>query len=165
LAKYPRGRISLAASAAARRFQQPADATKELHDHFNAWTGGLSSYALQVTFALIGANWALHGSQIFDDRWATLSMTVAILYLAIRLVLYGAMVLVTWYRHRYADADKQRWAQEFHESADKESAWPYSRWNDIIGATLHWLHVILPLTCGVLLLVSISPNLCFHDGC
>jgi hypothetical protein len=143
----------------ARRFQQATDATKELHDHFNAWTTGLSGYALQVTFALIGANWALHGSQIFGDRWATLSITVAILYLAIRLALYGAMVLVTWYRHRYADADKKRWSREFRENADKESPWPYSRWNDIIGATLHWLHVILPFACGVLLLVSIWPKL------
>jgi hypothetical protein len=60
-------------------------ATSELHDHFGSWTAGLGKYGLQVTFALMAANWAVHGSNaaLLQNPWARWSMVIAVAYLAL----------------------------------------------------------------------------------
>lgn len=141
----------------ARRFDTPMAATKELHEHLNAWTSGLSQYALQLVLALIGANWAIHQSTggILQNVWAKWSIAVAIAYLAFRLCFVGLMVLLTWMQHRHADCDKRRWATEFHANAEGVSPWPYTPGIERIGKAFHALHFSVPLASGVLLLFGL----------
>jgi hypothetical protein len=141
----------------ARRFKSAADATSELHDHFGAWTGGLGKYGLQVVFALMAANWALHGSDasLLHNTWARSSMVVAVLYLGLLLLSMGFMVLLSWQRREYADEDKKRWAAEFKKSADGPSPWPYTETIERLGNVMAVLHVLGPLLSGTLLLASI----------
>ena len=142
---------------AARRFKTAADATSELHDHFGNWTAGLGKYGLQIAFALMAANWALHGSNaaLLRNPWAKWSMVVAVVYLALLLLSIGYMVRLSWQRREYADADKARWAAEFEANADRPSAWPYSPAMEHAGNAMAVLHVLGPLVSGALLMVSI----------
>lgn len=146
-----------AAEEAARRFKSAGNAASELHDHFGNWTAGLGKYGLQVTFALMAANWAVHGSNaaLLQNPWAKWSMVTAVAYLALLLLSMGTMVRESWLRREYADRDKARWAREFAATADGPSAWPYSAAMERLGNIMAVLHVLGPLVSGALLLISI----------
>lgn len=141
----------------ARRFKSAAEATSELHDHFGSWTAGLGKYGLQVTFAVMAANWALYGSNaaLLQNPWAKWSMVTAVAYLTLLLLSMGYMVWQSWARRQYADTDKARWAREFKATADRPSAWPYSASMEHLGNVMAALHVLGPLLSGTLLLISI----------
>lgn len=141
----------------ARRFKEPGDAARELHVHFGDWSSGQAKYALQLTFALMAANWALHGTTtaILDNRWATWSMVAAIAYLAVFHGLMSWLVRLSRRQHRYADADKRRWASEFAANAGAQSDWPYTPWMERVGTFMYWAHLVGPLLCGALLLCSV----------
>jgi hypothetical protein len=141
----------------ARRFESAADATSELHEHFGAWTAGLGKYGLQVAFALMAANWALHGSNtgLLQNPLAKWSMIIAVAYLGLLLLSMAFMVHQSWLRRQYADADKARWLEEFKAVATQPSAWPYTPSMERTGNVMAALHVLGPLLSGALLLVSI----------
>lgn len=140
------------------RFESAGDAAKELHEHLNAWTSGLSRYGQQAAFALIAANWAVHGtrSAILSNQFAKWSIAVALLYLGTHLLLVGFLVFLVRRRHRYADDDRSRWMQDFaRESKKKRSAWPYTNCIERTGEVMWCLHVIGPALSGVLLVISL----------
>jgi len=141
----------------ARRFKSAADAAAELHEHFGNWTAGLGKYGLQVAFALMAANWALHGANatLLHNPWAKWSMITAVIYLALLLLSMGFMVRESWLRREYADVDKARWAREFRAAADRPSPWPYSAAMERMGNLMAVLHVLGPMLSGALLMISI----------
>ena len=146
----------------ARRFASAGDAARELHVHCSDWSVGLGKYGLQIAFALMAANWALYGSQkgILSNPLAKASMAVGFVYLALFLMLAASMFIQLRLRHRYADADKARWTQEFEAAAGKESPWPYTQAVELTGNSMHVLHFVGPLIMGYLLLLStlLAPN-------
>ena len=147
---YPKGRHFSSLADNANVYATPADGVKELVEHFHAWTSGLSGYSMQATFALIGANWALHESAdaVATDANARLSLVIAVAYLAVRLVLYGLMVWFTWYQLAYAERDKNSWAREFKESLQEKGCWPYLPAIHWVGHILHVLNVVGPTLAG-----------------
>ncbi len=145
------------ASADARRFAKAGDGTKDLVEGYNAWTSGLAKHALQVGFALIGANWALYGTQagILSNGWATSSLFVAIGYLVLQLVLMQLMCILHKRRHDYAEHDRDRWANEYDAAANKKSDWPFTKGIIRLGKLMTWLNVCVPVLSGALLFASV----------
>ena len=140
----------------ARRFQEPGDATRELFEGFNDWSSSLKSYGLQAAYALIAANWAMHGvtDTILSNSWAKWSMVIAVGYIGIHLALAGWMTCLCRRRCTYADADKRRWRIEYNVYETQGSPWPYTQWIQWLGGSIRFLHVVGPLTSGALLIAS-----------
>lgn len=145
------------ASADARRFSKAGEGTKDLVEGYNAWTSGLAKHALQVGFALIGANWALYGTQagILSNGWATASLFVAIGYLVLQLVLMQLMCMLHKRQHDYAEHDRDRWANEYDAAANTKSDWPFTRSIIRLGKVMTWLNVCAPVLSGALLFASV----------
>jgi hypothetical protein len=139
-----------------RRFTTPGDATRELYEGFNAWTKSLSDYGLHAAYALIAANWAIHGvaKEILANPWAKYSMVAAVGYLGAHLLAAGCMVLLYKRRAIYADHNKDRWDKEFHDNREKASPWPYTNLIQILGALIQFLNAVGPLTSGACLVAS-----------
>ena len=64
------------------RFESAGEAAKELFDGFNVWSGGVSTYGAQTSYAIIAANWAVYGSadKILSNKLAVFSMIIIILF-------------------------------------------------------------------------------------
>lgn len=139
----------------AGRFDSAGDAAKEVHEHLNAWTSGLSRYGQQAAFALIGANWAVNGtrSAILSNGYAKWSMAFAVGYLGLHLFLVGIFVAMVRQRHVYVDKDPSRWIREFR-AAQAQSPWPYTACINRTGEFMWFLHMIGPVLSGVLLVTS-----------
>lgn len=139
-----------------RRFATAGDGTKDLYEGYNAWTSGLAKHALQVTFALIGANWALYGTQagILSNGWATASLFIAVGYLVLQLGLMLTMAIWHFCQHEYAEANRSRWEEEFNAAADTKSDWPYTKSIIRLGKFTPWLNLCAPALSGVLLFGS-----------
>jgi hypothetical protein len=144
-----------------RRFKNAGEAAKEVHTAYNDWTSSLGKHGLQLTFALMAANWALHGTtkSILDDWLSTASMLIALAYLTAFLSLTYWLVHEHRKCHDRTDADKVSWAKEFQESASSKSSWPYTKRCETLGDTLHFLHFAAPVSCGALLVMSVFWNL------
>lgn len=142
---------------APRRFKDAGDASKELYDDFGAWTASLGKYALQLAFALMAANWALHGSSknILDNPWATASMFCAVLYLTAFVVLMRLRTEEVRRQYEYAEGNKDLWHQEYLDNLQIDSRWPYTKRCEDLAGLLQWLHFLGPLLCGLLLLISV----------
>lgn len=139
-----------------RRFSKASDATKELYEGYNAWTGGISKLALQSVFAIIAANWAVHGhAGILGSVFAKLSIALALAYLAI--LLGCALLLVRDYgqRFKYAEADRMRWLSEFEREERQSTEWPYTRRIERIGGFLSGSAFAVPITSGACFLLSL----------
>ena len=93
-----------------RRFETAGDASKELFDGFNDWCGALSSYSVQTAYAILAANWAVHGTAnaILNNIPAKLSMVVVILFLGLHLLGLRWMALLYKNRSEYANVDEER---------------------------------------------------------
>lgn len=144
-----------------RRFKNAGEAAKEVHTAYNDWTSSLGKHGLQLTFALMAANWAFHGTtkSILDDWLSTASMLIALVYLTTFLALTYWLVLEHRKCHERTDADKIVWANEFQKSASGKSSWPYTKTCETLGDTLHFLHFAAPVSCGALLVMSVFWNL------
>lgn len=147
-----------ASSSASRRLSSASAAALELHQHWGEWSAALGKFALQASFALMAANWAIHGSQrgILANDFAKWSMAIGFIYLGVLLALIAIQVHLLKERHSYADSDRDRWQQEFdRDSVNVGSAWPYTLKIDFVGDLMRYLHITAPLAMGVLLLVSV----------
>ncbi|MBX3625031.1 MAG: hypothetical protein KF892_08480 [Rhizobacter sp.] len=124
----------------------------------NSWTAGFSKHAGQMVFAVMAANWALHGTGILRSERATTSMALCIVYLSAQLVLMGFNVYVLDSRHRYAAKNRSDWLKEFEERAGSGDSWPYTKGLERSGRIQRFLNLALPLLAGLLLLFSTLPT-------
>ncbi|MBK6008681.1 hypothetical protein JJB11_21480 [Ramlibacter ginsenosidimutans] len=137
-----------------RRFKSATEATKELHEAYNAWTAGVSKLAVQAAFGCIAANWAVHGHAGIIANWAaTLSVIGAVAYLASVLLVAWALIREYEVRYKYADEDKERWKREFESEHD--TAWPYTDAIERVGRWYSRLGIYLPLASGALFVLSL----------
>jgi hypothetical protein len=74
-----------------RRFENAGEAGKELQQAFDDWCSILTTHSLNATYAVIAANWAVHGrpKAILDNVWSKWSMTVALVFLGLNLLMTG----------------------------------------------------------------------------
>lgn len=71
-----------------RRIENPGKALNELYTGFNDWSSIVTNRSIEASFALIAANWAVHGSadNILHNFWAKSSLITIIVFLGANLV-------------------------------------------------------------------------------
>lgn len=140
-----------------RRFKNVGEASKELFEGFNKWCSVLSSHSLQAAYAIIAANWVVHGNAnaILDNIFAKLSMAITIGFLGLNLL--GARWMTVLYKKRceYANENKEQWEKEFEEAAQVTSSWPYTKLIENLGFWLRLLKAWAPVIAGILFILSL----------
>jgi len=138
----------------AREFSSAGEALKKLGQDFNDWSSILTSHSVQLAYAIIAANWAIHGStQSLLDNWlAKLSMAVILFYLGANLLTTRCMVGMHYNQYLYADKNPDRWQKEFEEN---KRFWPYTERIEYLGVGMRFFKVWLPIIAAVLLIFSL----------
>jgi hypothetical protein len=144
-------------STASDLYASPSEALKAVRDDYLYWTGKLSDTSLQLSYAVIAANWAAFGSVngILASFWSKLSVLLVIVALGVSVV--GAKLVGESLRDRiqYAEADLSRWSAEFKENACKRSSWPFTQKIDRLGRILRETRTWLPLVAGLLFVIGL----------
>lgn len=137
-------------SATTRRFDTAGDASRELFESFNKWSGAVGSYGVQTAYAVIAANWAVFGTTkvIVDNCWAKYSLGVAVGFLAIHLICTDWISRLCDQRIKYANRDQKRWQKEFEDKNTPASSWPYTKKIERIRNFLRFLKVWVPVVSG-----------------
>ena len=140
-----------------RRFQNSGEASKELFNGFKDWCSALATYSLQTAYAIIAANWAVHGvtNTILNNLFAKLSIGTIIGFLGLNLLCTGWMALLYQNRSDYTDEDRERWENEFKEAAKKPSPWPYTKLIQGLGLSLRILRTLTPIIAGLFFILSL----------
>jgi len=141
-----------------RRFGSAGAACAELLTGFNTWTKSLTEYGTKAAYALIAANWAVHGAAgkvILQNLWSSLSIGAAALLLAVHVLVVWAMGYLHGQRVDYAVTDPTRWEREFNDPKNITSTWPYTALIENLGTFNRWLLVVLVLVSGTCFIISL----------
>jgi hypothetical protein len=141
-----------------RRFGSAAEATKEIHERYNVWSSGLSSHSLQATYAIIAANWAVHGStagEIISNKCALLSIIIAVGFLGFNICLTSWLTENLKDRLNFINADNDRWAKEFGNPENIKGPWPYTKTANTLSFILHKLRLLAPVTAAGFFIASL----------
>ena len=139
-------------------YASPSEALKTVRDEYLYWTGKLTDTSLQLSYAVIGANWAAFGSVngILASLWSKLS--VGIVIFALGLNVGGAKWMGESLRKRidYAESDGSRWKGEFDDNVGKLSHWPFTEGSDSLGRVMREAKTWLPLIAGIFFIVALA---------
>jgi hypothetical protein len=71
-----------------KRYDNPGKALEQLQSDYNRWSSLLTENSIKISYALIGANWAVHGStgQLLINQYAKFSMITILIFLGINLI-------------------------------------------------------------------------------
>lgn len=159
------GASDASSSLRTRRYKFPSDAIQELYQGFNTWSVALATYGIHAAYALIAANWAVHGSTnaILANPLAKASLAVVAGFLGLNLLCTGLMTWLYKRRCMYADQDKERWKDEFEQVSVGPSPWPYTHLIQGLGEFMRVLRIFAPSAGGVLFILSLffgAPSVC-----
>jgi hypothetical protein len=140
-----------------RRFENAGDATKELFEGFNDWSGAVSTYGIQTAYAVIAANWAVYGNAqtILNNPWAKASMAIIIGFLGVNLLCIGLMTWLYGKRCTYANENNKRWQEEYERENRRSSSWPYTTFIERLGDFMRLLKVWAPVIGGVIFIIGL----------
>jgi hypothetical protein len=139
-------------------YASPSEALKAVRDEYLYWTGKLTDTSLQLSYALIAANWAAFGSVngILASFWSKLSVALVIIALGVSVA--GAKWVGESLRAQieYAEADGSRWEAEFKVNAGTRSPWPFTRAIDSLGRWMREAKIWLPLIAGLSFIIALA---------
>jgi hypothetical protein len=138
-------------------YQSPIEALKAVREDYHYWTGKLTETSVQLSYALIAANWAVFGSvdKILASFWSKLSITLVVVGLGFTVAAAKGMGEILRNRIEYAEADTARWQNEFTETSGKRVAWPFTDRADSLGRWMREAKTWIPLAAGVSFLVAL----------
>jgi hypothetical protein len=121
------------------------------------WTGKLTDTSLQLSFAIIAANWAVFGSVagVLASFWSKLSIALVIVALGFSLAAAKWMGELLRSRVGYAESDLSRWASEFKATSGKCDPWPFTSAIDSLGWGMRATKTWLPLIAGISFLIAL----------
>jgi hypothetical protein len=141
-------------------YTNATDGLKSVRDDYLYWTGKLTESSLQMSFAVIAANWAVFGSlqRVFSSCWAKTSLSLVVLCVASNLV--GAKVMGELHKKRadYAAEDLERWNRAYEASIGRRDPWPFTVGIEILGRVLREIRTWLPLLGGVAFFIALFTN-------
>jgi hypothetical protein len=138
-------------------YASPADATKAIQERYNYWTGKLNDVSLQLSFAVIAANWAVFKTpdSVIRNCWSRTSIAIAILGIV-------ANLLATWLigdalakRVGDAEADLARWELEYLSNTGRKTEWPFTKRMVAFAKVVRLIRIIIPITAGGVLLIGL----------
>lgn len=141
-----------------RRFHSATAALNQLSSDFNDWCEILTLHSVQAAYAIIAANWAVHGRATLTNDWSLWSLTVVIAFLAANLGLTSLMIRSHFKQFAYAELNPKQWQQEYLQYESRtggKSYWPYTRGIEYLGVSLRLLKTFAPLVAAVLFIVSL----------
>jgi hypothetical protein len=138
-------------------YESPTEALKAVRDDYLYWTGRLTDTSLQLSFAVIAANWAAFGSvdAILTSSWAKLSIVLVVLSLGMSVVVAHWMGTLHFKRIVYAESDSDRWKQEYSVAAGKRDPWPFTSTIEQLGRVQRRFKTWLPVGAGISFLIGL----------
>jgi hypothetical protein len=151
-------RAPLASVVTSRALYQSAnEALKAVQDDYLYWTEKLTDTSLQLSYAVIAANWAVFGSvdKLLSNFWSRLSMGLVVS--ALLLSVFSAKWMGELHRKQvnHAESDLGRWGAEFKENAGKRVPWPFTSRIERLGRVTRELKAWLPLLAGMAFLIAL----------
>ena len=137
-----------------------ADATEALRSvatWYGNWSKSLADRSVELSYALVAANWAVFGSVdgIVDRNGAKFSIALVIVFLLVNLALSKCLTEMTRRRYEYAEQDAARWQREFEETRGTPTPWPSTRAIDGMARALREARTWLPVLAGLSFLGAI----------
>jgi hypothetical protein len=133
------------------------DALKAVRDDYLYWTGRLTETSVQLSYSVLGANWAVFGSvdKILTNFWS--KMSVLLIVLSLGFSVFGAKAMGERHLDRinYAEADPGRWNTEFAATAGKRDPWPFTSGIESLGGAMRFGKTWLPLIAGALFFMAL----------
>jgi hypothetical protein len=138
-------------------YKTPSDAMTALTEGYKTWTRRLTETSLQLSYAVLAANWTVFGSvnNILGNFYAKASVLLVVLSLASNVVVAGWMG--RQHRQLIEGAQKEagQWQQKFKDTADKKDPFPFTAAIENAAGWLRILKVWLPLLAGVAFFVAL----------
>jgi hypothetical protein len=132
-------------------------AAEALRTNFDYWTGKLTETSVQLSYAVLGANWAVFGKvdTILRSNWSKMWILCVVASLSSTVI--GAKIMGERHRRRldYADEDTGRWEKEFQATKNRRDPWPYTLQIESRGAKLRFAKTWLPFLAGPLFFVAL----------
>jgi hypothetical protein len=138
-------------------FESHDAALQAVRDSYDYWTGELTHMSLQLSYAIIAANWAVFGSvdQLLGNFWSRLSIGLVILQLGLTAVGTKLMGEMLCERIRYAEKNYSRWQSEFDTNAIKPNPWPWTKEIELLAKGMREVKIWLPVVAGGLFIVAL----------
>lgn len=138
-------------------FENPGAALKAVRDSYDYWTGELTGMSLQLSYAIIAANWAVFGSvdKLLGNSWSKLSVGLVIVQLGLTAVGTKFMGELLCERIEYAEKNVQLWQSEFDANAKKSSPWPYTKKIESLAKIMREFKTWLPVIAGGSFIVAL----------
>jgi len=138
-------------------YENPRAALKAVEAWWNSRTKALATRSVELSYGIIGANWAVFGStgKLLSSPYAKISIGLTVVFLGLNLALTRVSAGLLRRRYSYAEGDPARWAREFEQNKGKDVPWPSTAAIDTIGAILREFRTWLPLIAGGALLLGI----------
>ena len=138
-------------------YESAGDALKAVRDDYLYWTEKLTDTSLQLSYAVIAANWAVFGTvdKLLGSFWAQLSLGLVILTLLF--AVFGAKRMGELHRNQvdHAESDLARWQAEFTQNEGKQVAWPFTKGIEQLGHVMRWVKAWLPVLAGIAFLIAL----------
>ena len=141
-------------------YKDDADGLQKVHERYYYWTEKLTSSSFDLSLAVIAANWAVFGSvdKILTNVWSKISIFTVLLSLGITLI--GTKFMSEWLRKRieFAEANRQKWMDEYKRSIGCDDPWPFTTEIDSLGLWLRRCRTWLPIMGGICFLIGLTTS-------
>ncbi len=138
-------------------YESAGEGLKQVGKAFDDWCAILTRHSIQAAYAIIAANWIVHGNTqtVLGNTWSKLSLALVFIFLGLNLLATRWMIKWHYKQYLYADANPERWEKEFEKSKTRQTAWPYTEKTQNLGVWLRRLKVWAPVIATVFFIVSL----------
>ena len=139
------------------KFNDAQEAYDDLNSSYNAWGEILTNRSIEASYAIIAANWAVHGgvNEIINNGCAKWSMIVVFVFLGLNLLGTRIMVGKLYNRAEYAEKDTKRWEDEHQACRSNPKYFPYTKFIDRFGVEMRGLKTSFPILAAGLFIWSL----------
>ena len=139
-------------------YESSADGYKKVRDEYEYWTGKLTDTSMQLSYAVIAANWAVFGTanQVLHNRYSKWSIALVLFSLVVNL--FGSWLLGELHRSRAVGAETRsvEWKLEWKRYKEHTNPlWPFTRSIIAVATVMRQIKVWFPLAGGGLFLIAL----------
>ncbi len=140
------------------KYKNAGDGIKELNEDYEGWSSMLTSYSLQISYAIIAANWAVHSStdNLLKNGFAKGSLIIIFIFLGLNLLASAKVTKLLYQRIFFAEENSEKWSKEFEDYEKGDSKhWPFSSEIHNIPDLLRHLKVWMPIVSAGFFIFSL----------